>query len=125
MVTVIGFVRATDLADPALDYRRKIDDLVVRGDVILALMVYESFDDDAVDLDMTARPWTNVAVFRFRGSFREFDGLNRRTRYEWLPGPSFFLVEFGGKVLSWCFPWDDWRGFEADVRERLRIVARP
>ncbi len=117
VATVIAFVEARHLADPQLDIAGRIAGLLSgdHGDIVLGLFVYESADGPAVTLPPGDEPWTRAVVLWFAGSFDRFDGLDRRTRVEWLPGPSFFLVEFGGSVISWCLPWDRWDGFLADI----------
>lgn len=116
LATVIGFVDFDSLMDPKLDYQGKINDLLTRNQrVVLGLFIYFRGERSTAVLDVDSRPWNRMAIFWINGSFKKLEGVPWRTRYEWLPGPAFFMIEFSGKILSWCFPWDSWMGFQRDV----------
>ena len=42
-----------------------------------------------------------------------------RSRFEWIPGPTFLLVGKQGRLLSWRWPHESWQGFVLDVERAL------
>ena len=114
---LVGFLGLEDLAtsrraalQPAFDH--------FDGDprALIALFVYTG--DAEIPPPATGdEPWSRAAVFWIRGTPAALSSVPVRSRYEWLPGPTFFLLAPGGRIRSWRWPHEGWDGFLRDAQE--------
>ena len=114
---IAAFVELADLVDRSrgfFDRLEKLEKWTERSDILVAFFVYTG-GVPAPEWDMEGRPWNRTVVFWFRGTFHRLEGLQVRTLYEWLLGPTVSRVAPGGLLADWCFPWDNWAAFEARV----------
>jgi hypothetical protein len=89
---------------------------------LLALFVYTG-DAELPPPAPAEEPWSRAVIFWIRGTPFEIASGPIRSRYEWLPGPTFFLLGPGGRLRSWRWPEEGWKGFLTDVREELSRTA--
>jgi hypothetical protein len=114
---LVGFLGIEDLA---LSRRGAIQPVFDHFEsdtrALVALFVYTG--DGEIPPPATGdEPWSRAAVFWIRGTPAALSSAPVRSRYEWLPGPTFFLLEPGGKIRSWRWPHEAWDGFLRDARE--------
>ncbi len=119
-VTMVGFLSIDDLHDPQRsNWKPALDFFDLGPRALVALFVYTG-DLDPPPPAAAAEPWTSVAIFWIRGTPAALASAPVRSRYEWLPGPTFFLLDPGGQVRSWHWPHEDWLGYLTDARTSIR-----
>ncbi len=70
-------------------------------------------------------PLSRAAVFWIQGTPTTLASASVRTRYEWLAGPTFFLMEPGGLYKSWRWPHEGWEGFLRDIKREIDKLPPP
>ncbi len=70
----------------------------------------------SIEWEMEKGPWSSTCILWVSGTFQSLEGVPRRTRYEWMPGTSFFRLGPGNSLISWRMPWDPWEPFEKSLK---------
>lgn len=125
-VSVVGFLSAEDLLEPSARPAClvRLLELAESRPVLVALFVFtDGLEPPPIPVDEA--PWRDLALFWISGTFRELHGVVRRTRYEWLPGPSFLRLRrgSGGALASWCLPWDSPGLFASEIESEARDLG--
>jgi hypothetical protein len=118
-VSIIGFLGAEDLAPGSADVWGEPVRLFASDPRVLLVLFAFTGEGEPPAARAGEEPWESAAVFWIRGTPETLASAPVRSGYEWLPGPTYFLLGPGGKIRSWRWPHEGWKGFAADVAEVL------
>lgn len=109
-VTLVGFLEMADLSSERMrEWRAVFEGFDRDPRVLIALFIFTGGAEPPAPVG-AEEPWSRAVVFWIRGTPSALTSAVIRSRFEWIPGPTFFLLEPGGKVRSWKWPEEDWEG---------------
>jgi hypothetical protein len=110
-VSLVGFLEMADLSSDRMRAWRTVFEGFDRDPrVLIALFIFTGGAEPPAPL-AGEEPWSRAVVFWIRGTPSALSSAVIRSRFEWIAGPTFFLLEPGGKVRSWKWPEEGWEGF--------------
>jgi len=124
-VVLLGFVGRDDLQGARLQALQRAFDHFERDPRALLCLFVFAGEGELPAVQTAEGPLSRAAVFWIRGTPAALADAPVRTRYEWLAGPTFFLMEPGGLFKSWRWPHEGWDGFLVDIQSELDKIPPP